>query len=326
MKTLGFFDVLGAPLGAVLLFAGILAYLGVHVVRRQVIFVDLALGQVAALGVLVGVNFGLAPESAGAQVFAVGFALVAAALFSLTRRRDERIPQEAIIGVVFAVASALTYIVVDHSSHGAEHVTDILTGAILWATWGQVGRAAVVVALAAAALLAAHRRLVELSGDAGGPTRATLGLDFLFFAAFGLVISATVRTAGVLPTFAMLVAPAIAGALVAKSFGRQLAVAALSSGGLGALALVATYYADLPAGPAIVAFHGGGLLLVALGLYVARAAARRRAIAHLAAGAAACALFVGAVIAGGRWLAGSPRFNPDLPATAARQAGEGGGR
>ena len=84
MKTLGFFDVLGAPLGAVLLFAGILAYLGVHIVRRQVIFVDLALGQVAALGVLVGVNFGLAPESPGAQLFAVGFALVAAALFSLT--------------------------------------------------------------------------------------------------------------------------------------------------------------------------------------------------------------------------------------------------
>ncbi len=307
MARVGVIDVLGAPAGAVLLFSTVLAYLGVHILRRQVIFVDLALGQVAALGVLVGYLFGLAPASLGAQVFAVGFTLVAAAVFSVTRGRGGPIPQEAIIGVVFAVANAFTFIVVDRSPHGAEHVTDILAGVILWAKWETVARAAVVVGVAAAALGAGHHRLVALAAEGRTEVHGAPWLDFLFFACFGLVISVTVRTAGVLPTFAMLVAPALVGGVAAEGFRGQFLVASALSAVVGLGALGASYLGDLPGGPTLVVAHGAALLVAVVAFHVVRAPARGRALGAVFASVACAAL------------ARSPRGNPG-PAPAAQEA------
>jgi zinc/manganese transport system permease protein len=326
MHTLGFFQLLGAPLAAVLLFSGILAYLGVHIVRRQVIFVDLALGQVAALGALVAYDAGLEPGSIGSEIFMVGFALVAAAILAITRRRGGRIPQEAIVGVVFAVASALTYIVVDRSPHGAEHVTDVLTGAIVWTTWSEVGRAALVIGVAAAVLLSVHGKLVALAGEHATGSRREAALDFLFLACFGLVISTTVGIAGVLPTFAMLVAPSILGLLIAGGFGAQLAVAWGVSSLVGFGALVLSYRADVAAGPMLIAAQGAVLLAGGLALFVIRAKARARALGAVAIGAAASVLVVLAVIGGGHWLARSSWANPVVGDEAAAAPSEGGAR
>jgi zinc/manganese transport system permease protein len=317
MTQLSFFDVMGAPLATCLLFAAVLSYLGVHIIRRQVIFVDLALGQVAALGALVGFIYGLHPTSTGAYLFSVGFTLVAAAIFAVTRPRSPRIPHEAIIGVVFAAASAFTYIVVDRSAHGAERVADILTGAILWATWEQVGHAAAAVVVAGLMLAAVHRRLVansshQPSGETGEPRQMLW--DFLFYACFGVVISVTVRTAGVLPTFAMLVAPAILGCLVARTFHWQVLLTWAFSSTAGVLALVAAYGGDLDAGPVMVVAHGSVLVVGALLLYVATASRRGPALARVGVGLVLTVAVVVLIALGGRQLARMRWSNPDFDA------------
>jgi len=327
MTRLTFFDVMGAPLATCLLFAAVLSYLGVHIIRRQVIFVDLALGQVAALGALVGFIYGLHPTSMGAYLFSVGFALVTAAIFAVTRPRNPRIPHEAIIGVVFAAGSALTYIVVDRSAHGAERVADILTGAILWATWEQVAHAVVAVALAGVMLAAAHRRLVAHSNRApAGETGEPLQMlwDFLFYACFGVVISVTVRTAGVLPTFAMLVAPAILGCLVARAFGWQVLLTWAFSSTAGVLALVVAYTGDLDGGPVLVVTHGLVLVLGALVLYVATAPRRGAALARVGVGLVVTAAVVAVIALGGRQLAQMRWSNPDLDGASLSDIGPAG--
>jgi len=312
---LGFFDVMVAPLLVVLLFSSVLSYLGVHVIRRQVIFVDLALGQVAALGASVGFLFGIDPTSPGAYIFSLCFALVAAAIFAVTRPRGGPIPHEAVIGLVFAAASAATYLVVDRSPHGAEHVQDVLTGTVLWTTWSDLRWVALVVVAAGLLLLPVHSRLRILSSEEGGEhgteVRAA-GWDFFFYAIFGLVISVTVRTIGVLPTFGMLVAPAILGCLIASRFRTQFAIAVGASAAASVAALLVAWHLDLPGGPPLVLGQGLVLLGGALVLYLIRAEARGQALTRLVVGGVVVALLVLVIVLGGRKLAHMRWSNPDL--------------
>jgi len=319
---LGFFDVMAAPLLVALLFSSVLSYLGVHVIRRQVIFVDLALGQVAALGASVGFLFGIDPTSPGAYLFSLCFAVVAAAIFAVTRPRGGPIPHEAVIGLVFVAASAATYLVVDRSPHGAEHVQDVLTGTVLWTTWGALRWVTIVVVVAALLLLPFHRRLRDLSSEEGdeNATVRAVGWDFLFYAIFGLIISVTVRTIGVLPTFGMLVAPAILGCLVASRFGAQFAIAIAASAVASVAALLVAWRLDLPGGPPLVLGQGLVLLGGALVLYLVRAEARGRALTRLVVGSVVAALVVLIIVLGGRKLARMSWSNPDLSENTSSEA------
>jgi zinc/manganese transport system permease protein len=272
-------DLLGLPFLACLVLTGIHAYLGLHVLARGVIFVDLALAQVAALGVTAALLAGHAPQSEAASIYALGFTAAGAGLFALTREspaggRRGGIPQEAIIGIVYAVAAALTVLVLDRVPQGGEHIKQLLVGSILSVTGDEVARVAALYAGIGGLHWLCRRPFLAISR--GAEVRGARLWDFLFYVTFGVVVTSSVRMAGVLLVFSYLIVPAVVATSLARGFGRRLLVGwafGLAASGAG---LVTSYQADLPTGATVVATFGAGLAAAALGRSAARFARRLR--------------------------------------------------
>ena len=215
------------PFMECLVLVGIHSYLGIHVIKRKVIFVDLALAQIAALGTIVAFLFGIHPQTPGAYVFSLLFTFIGAAVFSLTRLRDERIPQEAVIGLVYALAAAVAILIIDRAPHGAEHIKEVLTGSILWVKWQTVVIAAVVYAAVGVFHYVFRERFLLISNDPDEAYRRGINVrlwDFLFYMSFGLVITLSVNTAGVLLVFVFLVVPAIMAISITDRLMHQLLI------------------------------------------------------------------------------------------------------
>ena len=302
MKELGITDLMLRAFLECLVLVGIHTYLGIHVIRRKVIFVDLALAQVAALGTTVGFLFGLEPDSWQALYFSVLFTLAAAALFAISRTRGDRVPQEAVIGVVFAVAASVTILVASRGPHGAEHIKEVMSGAIEWVNWGSIGLAAAVYSVIGFLHYLFRRPLLAISHDPEA-SRATgynlFGWDFFFYFTFGLVIAISVRTAGVLLVFVFLVVPALLVSMFTDRvlyqllWGWALGVAVTVAGLLGA------YFGDLPAGPSVVAVYGAVLAMAALFAYLVHTGDRKKALIKISFGFLALLVFAALV-----WLSG----------------------
>jgi zinc/manganese transport system permease protein len=300
-------DLLWVPFLACLVLTGIHVYLGLHVLARGVIFVDLALAQVAALGVTVAFLAGHSIQSEAAYWYALAFAVGGAALFSLTRVRRAPIPQEAVIGMVYAVSAALTVLVVDRAPQGAEHIKQLLVGGILTVTPGEVGRLAVLYAVIGAFHAVMRRPILEISFDPEGAAargRAVRWWDFAFYVTFGVVVTSSVRIAGVLLVFSYLIVPASVGALLSGSVGGRLAIGWALGAMVSAAGLWASFAWDLPTGAAIVATFGALMGAVAAGLG-ARALIRGGRDALRGVGIALCA----AVALTGLLLAAFPRMD-----------------
>ena len=156
-------ELMAAPFAACVVLVGIHAYLGMHVIQRKVIFVDLALAQIAALGATFGFLLGLSPHSQTAYVFSLVFAIIGAAIFAVTRMRHERIPQEAIIGITYAVALALAILVADRAPEGSEHIKETLTGTLLWVRWPTILKTAGIYALVGLLHVALRKPFFEIS-------------------------------------------------------------------------------------------------------------------------------------------------------------------
>lgn len=238
-----------------LVLAGIHAYLGFHVVRRGVLFVDLALAQMAALGVALAIVLGKDHEGLAAYLLALGATIVGAALFAWLRGRARQIPLEAFIGIVFASAQALVFLLLEKTPSGAEHVKETLVGSLFTVDPRFVLRIAGVYALVGLVHVALRRNFFEITNDPSGARargRKIFLWDFLFYATFGLVVTLAVQIAGVLLVFGFLVIPAVAGLMtstrtgVALSVGWGFAVVASVLGLLGSVAW------DLPAAPSIL--------------------------------------------------------------------------
>ncbi len=320
-------ELLTLPFAACLVLTGIHAYLGLHVLARGVIFVDLALAQVAALGMTAALLAGHAPHGDATYAYALAFTAGGAALFALTRQPDGRrpaprpaVPQEAIIGIVYAVAAALTVLVLDRTPQAGDQIKQLLVGSILAVTAEDVGRLAGLYAAVGLFHWLARRPLLALS--VGGAPRHARLWDFAFFFTFGVVVTSSVRVAGVLLVFSYLIAPAAAAAWLAATTARRLAVG-WSVGALGSLTgLVASYTLDLPAGATIVAVLGAVLAAVGLGRVAGTLAHRLRRLGPRALAGAAGALGVLVALAGGAlaafpgadhlWLDGLERAVPGL--------------
>jgi len=276
-------DLLALPFLACLVLTGIHAYLGLHVLARGVIFVDLALAQVAALGLTVALLAGHPPASGAAYGYALAFAIAGGLLFAVTRVRRAPIPQEAIIGIVYAVSAALTVLVVDRAPQGAERIKQLLVGSILTVTGGDVATLAALYAAVGAAHWLARGPLlaISLGGDQTGGRRV-LVWDALFYASFALVVTSSVQLAGVLLVFAYLVVPAAIAVLLVRGVGARLALGWLVGAVVSAAGLAASYAWDLPTGATVVAAFG-----VALASAAAALGARASVIAVRAHGLAA---------------------------------------
>jgi zinc/manganese transport system permease protein len=257
------------PLAACLVIVAIHSYLGLHVIAREVIFVDLSLAQMAALGSAVAILAGSQPDSTSAFVYALGFTTLGAGLFALTRGdREGPVPQEAIIGIVYVVASAAAILVADRTPRGGEAIKDILVGSLLWVTWPAIARLAAIYFGIGVFHWLLRRRFLTISFH---PETALANgwrirwWDFLFYLSFGIVITFSVPIAGVLLVFSFLVVPA---AIAFQFTRRQGALAAISwvSGALASAGgLLVSFRYDLPTGPIVVCMFGL-LLLVAFAL------------------------------------------------------------
>jgi zinc/manganese transport system permease protein len=255
------------PLAACLVLPPLLVYLGIHVVKREVIFVDLALAQVATFGTCIALIMGYGFSDRMTFWISLGVTFLAAALFSWTRDVERHdVPQEAIIGITFVVAAAAVILLLSRVAGGKEELEHLLTGDILNVTAGDVAQRAGVFAALGAFYAAFHKRFALVSTDAAAAAAQGVMVrlwDFLFYAAFALVVVSFVRVAGVLLTFAYLIVPAVCAVMLATTWRARLVVgwtiaAVASLGGLWA-----SYRLDLPTGAAIVV--ACGVLLAVVG-------------------------------------------------------------
>ncbi len=267
MMLLAFLDphkleVLIWPFLASLVVISIHAYLGIHVIERKVIFVDIALAQIAAVGATVAILRGWEPGTAHTFIYSMGFATLAAAVFAITRTREEHVPQEAIIGLTYAIASAAAILLSALSPHGAEHLAQLVAGNVLFATKEQVKQAALVYAGVGVFHLLCGRRFLLISERPAEAYERKIHVrtwDFLFYLSFAVIITLSVQIVGVLLVFCYLVAPAVFGALFSDRFWPRLAIGWTVSIAVTAIALYFGF--EYTTSPAVMCVFGAALVL-----------------------------------------------------------------
>lgn len=279
-------DLLWLPLLCCLVLTGIHVYLGLHVLARGVIFVDLALAQMAALGISVAFLAGYPIQSDAAYWYALAFTVGGAAVFAASRVHRSPIPQEAIIGIVYAVSAAAAVLVVDRAPQGGEHIKTLLVGSILTVTGREVATLVLLYALIGALHLAVCRPLLEISFTpeaARAHGRRLRGWDLFFYVTFGVVVTSSVRIAGVLLVFSYLIVPAAVAALLAGSVPARLLIGWGVGALVSALGLWASFAWDLPTGATVVTSFGALMALVAtaLGVRVLSRQVRERGVGAL---------------------------------------------
>jgi zinc/manganese transport system permease protein len=254
------------PFVASLVLAGIHAYLGLHVVERGVIFVDLSLAQVAALGSAAALLLGYDLHGRGAYFLSLGFTLIGAGLFSVTRSRRTRIPQEAFIGIVYAVSAALAILIMDRLPEGAEHIKHILVGNLLAVTPSEVRRMALLYCVIGALHWIWRKPFLTISTDPQEAVRRGYRVkawDFLFYATFGLVVTSSVSIAGVLLVFTYLIVPSVTAMLFSERISVRLAIGWGMGGVASLLGMYFSYQFDAPTGATVICVFGVLLAVLA---------------------------------------------------------------
>ena len=292
--------ILIVPFAACLVIAALHGYMGTHVVKRGLIFVDLALAQMAALGVVVAlasepilfnheaVNhaYAASPESGGPHkaafesheaeeqhsetlhyVFSIGFTLIGATLFAFCRFRDERIPHEAIIGIVFVVAAALSVLILSRAPHGHERMEAMLIGNILFVTWGDVLWTLALYAGIGVVHIVFRRKFMAITQDIRGAQASGMWVrlwDLLFYATFGLMVTQSVKMGGVLVVFSYLIIPAVCAGMFLSRFVSQMVLTWIIALLASVLGLAFSAYEDLPTGASLVCTFGALLVACAV--------------------------------------------------------------
>jgi zinc/manganese transport system permease protein len=293
-------DINGLPLLSCLAVSGVLVYLGMHVVERKVIFVDLALAQIAALGVMWAILMGYDHETdtLATTLYSLSFTAIGALVFSITRTRHERVPHEALIGIIYVTASAGGLVLADRFALGTEALKELIAGRVALVTTEIVGKLAVTCAVVAIVFVALHRRFMRISRDPAAAEAEGVSIrawDFLFYLLFGVLITQCVSVLGVLPVFAYLVIPAVAGAFLFSSVRARLIFGWAFAGVISLVGLETARLSQLDPGPTIVCLFAGALVLLGVVLFV-RARKSAAAVARVAGFTVLFALFLGGTL------------------------------
>jgi zinc/manganese transport system permease protein len=252
---------------ATLIIAGIHAYLGLHVVERGVIFVDLSLAQIASLGAAIAVWRGYDPHEPTIYWMSLAFTLIGALIFAMVKGHEAKIPQEAIIGITYAVASAAVILTMSKATGEAEHLKDMLVGNILSVQWPEVWWTGGIYLLIGVFHWIFRKRFLEISMDPKGVAARGVAVrfwDFLFYASFGFVVTRSVAIAGVLLVFCYLIVPSVGAMLWAQRIGSRLAIGWLMGLLVSVLGMYFSVQFDLPTGATIVCTFGLVLILMAI--------------------------------------------------------------
>jgi len=262
-----YIDLMSWPLLAAVVLTGIHVYLGLHVVTRGVIFVDLALAQIAALGMAIGVLLGWEVGSLPIYILALGFTFLGAALFAYTRIFTQKVSQEAIIGITYAVSAAVMIILFSKSAEGAEHLNHLLVGSILFVTPWIVLKTFLLYSVIGLFHWVYRKNFMLTSEISGNHEKLNMNLrvwDFLFYMSFGFVVTSSVQIAGVFLVFSFLIIPATAALLFVKGVRNRLLFGWVFGVMGSLLGMIVSVVLDIPTGAAIVATFG--VLLILSGL------------------------------------------------------------
>ncbi len=260
-----FFKFMTLPILTCFVISGIHAYLGFHVIEREVIFVDLALAQLAALGGSMALILNQSWESNTAYGLSLLFTLAGALVFSLTRTRNQTIPQEAMIGITYAVSAALLLLILCRSGEGDEHIRHALSGNILLVNWQELFKITAIYAAIGVFHFIFRDKFLLISKDASLAYDAGIRVrlwDFLFYASFGIVVTNSVKLAGVLLVFSYLVVPSCCALLFSNRLRTRLFLGWTFSLIASVLGMMASYFWDLPTGESVVCVFGSMLLIL----------------------------------------------------------------
>jgi len=255
------------PLTASVIILGLLGYLGIHVLKREIIFIDIALAQIAAVGATFAhVFFGRGEDSLAAYLTAFGFTVLASLFFSLVDRRIKNISHEAVIGVTYAIAASASLFILAMAAGGDVHVEHMLTGSILWAQWPDILSISILFGLVGLFHIIFRKRFIALSDKYGKESIRSnhdVWWDFLFYISMGLVITFSVKIAGVLVIFAFLIIPATFSAMFSGSWRSRITIA----WAVGIFSIIAgltlSYFLDFSCGPSVVSVLGLTLIFTA---------------------------------------------------------------
>lgn len=260
-----FWMIMAKPLLACMILTGIHAYLGIHVVERKVIFVDLALAQIAAMGAVIALVFELGPHEESSYWFSLLATFIGAAVFSLTRTRKEVIPHEAVIGIVYAVSAALSILLLSRSAEGDEHLRHMLVGDVLLVGADELVKMAVLYILIGLLHWKFRDRFITISTHPEKAYEMKMPIrwwDMIFYLSFGVVVTSSVHIAGVLLVFCFLIVPSVAAMLFFQTFSSRLIFGWIMGVAGSFLGIVLSYGFDLPTGAAVVCAFGGLLLFL----------------------------------------------------------------
>jgi len=294
-------DINGLPLLSCLAVSGILVYCGMHVVERKVIFVDLALAQIAALGVMWAILMGYDHEedTLAVTLYSLAFTALGATIFSITRTRNERVPHEALIGIIYVAASAGGLVLADRFALGTEALKELIAGRVALVTPAILTKLVVTCAIVAGGFVALHRRFIRISRDPEGAEQEGMQIrvwDFVFYLLFGVLITQCVSVLGVLPVFAYLVIPAVAGAFLFSSVRARLIFGWAFGGVISLVGLETARLSQLDPGPTIVCLFAGALVVLGVGLFLRARRMSPSAIARTAGFTVLFAVFLGGTL------------------------------
>lgn len=259
------FSLMFLPFLECIILVGIHSYLGLHVIKRQIIFVDLSIAQMAGLGTAAAILFGFHPGSLGTYFYSLSFAFLGAFIFSATRFKNQKnIPQEAIIGLAYAVAASFSVLLLDRAATGSEHMKDIISGNLLWVTKKEVYKAAIIYSLVGIFHYIFKEKFYLISTNPEKARDEGISIflwDLLFYLSFAIVITTSVEVAGVLLVFTFLVTPAIMAVLLTEDFGKQLIFGWIAGTVASILGLILSYFLDFPSGPSVVVTYAFLLVL-----------------------------------------------------------------
>lgn len=262
-----FFLLMWKPLLACFILTGIHTYLGVHVIERKVIFVDLALAQIAALGAVLAFMFGFSLHGHATYWFSLGATFIGAVIFSVTRTRKEKIPQEAIIGIVYAVAAAAAVLILSRAAEGDEEIRHMLVGNILLVDLREIVAMAVLYGIVGLFHWYFRKTFLLISTRPDEAYQKGIKVrwwDILFYLTFGLVVTSSVHIAGVLLVFSFLIVPAVGAILFSDKISGRLFFGWVFGILASLIGIGMSYYFDLPTGATVVCVFGAILIFVAL--------------------------------------------------------------
>lgn len=255
-----FITFMAAPALGSMVMSFIFTYFGIHVLKRGIVFIDLSMAQLAALGTTVAFSLNLEEHSFGAILFSIGFVFIGASFFTIVRFMAPRVSQEAVIGIVYVVAASLAVIVADRSPHAAEHIQHTLNGSILWMSWGDVLELAIAFTILGGFLWATRKAFFKCTDQVNFPeqpyTQKRGFWDFVFYLTLGLAIVACIQTAGIFLIFALLIIPAACALQLYDSLRKQIWSGTLMGILVCWAGLGLSFIYDLPTGSTLVCTFG----------------------------------------------------------------------